>query len=57
MKRNLYYVKSYDGAIEKTYRNYQSAVNYCNKLIRKDINCGIYIWNSDLSKLECIIGC
>ena len=57
MKRNLYYVKSYDGKIEKTYRNYKAAYNFCTKLIRQDIYCGIYLWNSEAQKLECIIGC
>lgn len=57
MKRNLYYVKSYDGTIEKTYRNYKSAYNYCNKLIRNDITCGIYLWNMETHKFDCIIGC
>ena len=57
MKRNVYYAKSYDGTIEKVYNNYKSAVNFCNKLIHKDINCGIYVWNTETQKFECIIGC
>lgn len=57
MKRNVYYAKSYDGTIEKVYYNYANAVKFCNKLIRKDINCGIYIWNTETHKFECIIGC
>lgn len=57
MKRNIYYVKSYDGTIEKTYYNYKSAYNFCNKLIAKDITCGIYIWNTETHKFDCIIGC
>lgn len=51
MKRDFYTVKSYDGKIEKQYRNYKSAYNFCNKLIANDIDCGIY-HNGD-----CIIGC
>lgn len=57
MKRDLYYVKSYDGAIEKKYVNYKSAYNYCNRLIAQDIMCGIYMWNTDTHKMEIIIGC
>lgn len=57
MKRNVYYVKSYDGTIEKKYRNYKSAYNYCKKLIAKDIDCGIYTINENTFKLDCIIGC
>lgn len=57
MKRNVYYVKSYDGAIEKTYYNYKSAYNFCSKLIAKDVMCGIYLWNTETQKFDCIIGC
>ena len=57
MKRNLYFVKSYDGKIEKRYTNYKSAVNYCNKLIWKDINCGIYTIDENTFEMVCIIGC
>ena len=57
MKRNIYIVKSYDGTIEKEYHNYKSAYNFCNKLIAKDIACGIYTINEETYKLECIIGC
>lgn len=57
MKRDLYYVKSYDGTIEKKYHNYKSAYNYCNRLIAQDIMCGIYTWNIDTHKMEIIIGC
>lgn len=57
MKRNVYYVKSYNEKIEKRYTNYQSAVNFCNKLIWKDIDCGIYVFNETTLKMECIIGC
>lgn len=57
MKRNLYWVLSYDGKIEKKYVNYKSAYNYCAKLIRQDINCGIYVWDENEGKRTCIIGC
>ena len=57
MKRDLYYVKSYDGKIEKNYRNYKSAYNFCNKLIAQDIMCGIYVINEKTWNLDCIIGC
>lgn len=57
MKRNLYYVKSYDGLIEKIYHNYKSAYNFCNKLIAKDVACGIYLWDTEKHNFNCIIGC
>lgn len=57
MKRNYYEVRSYDGKITKGYRNYQSAYNYCSKLIAQDINCGIYQFNFDTNEMEIIIGC
>lgn len=57
MERNVYYVKSYDGTIDKIYRNYKSAYNFCNKLIAKDIACGIYIFDIETLKFTCIIGC
>ena len=56
MKRNYYLVKSYNGAFEKVYRNYQSAVNKCNKLIAWNIDCGIYTYDES-NKLICLIGC
>lgn len=52
-----YKVMSYDGRIEKWYKNYQSAYNCCVKLIGKDIMCGIYQWNNKLGKMDMIIGC
>lgn len=57
MERNVYYVKSYDGTIDKIYRNYKSAYNFCNKLIAKDIACGIYTFDIETRKFICIIGC
>ena len=57
MARNLYYVKSYDGKIEKTYRNYKSAYNFCKKLIAKEIACGIYTWNTETHTFDQIVGC
>lgn len=56
MKRNFYWVISYDGKIEKMYRNYKSAYKYAVKLIQRDIYNGIYTYN-DNGKLEQIIGC
>ena len=57
MKRSYYEVRSYNGKITKGYRNYQSAYNYCRKLIAQEIWCGIYHFNFDNDKMECIIGC
>ena len=57
MKRNIYIVKSYDGTIEKEYRHYNSAYKFCNRLIAKDIPCGIYTIDEETFKLTCIIGC
>ena len=57
MKRDIYYVKSYDGAINKKYRNYKSAYTYCQKLIAKDIDCGIWAWSEIENKYTMIIGC
>lgn len=57
MKRNIYHVKAYDGTIDMVYRNYGCAVNRCIKLIRWNIDCGIYLWNDEKKKFECIIGC
>lgn len=57
MKRNVYIVKSYDGTIEKTYKNYKAAYNYCRTLIAQDIDCGIYTIDDNTFKLMCIIGC
>ena len=57
MKRDIYIVKSYDGTIEKQYSNYKCAYNFCNKLINRDIMCGIYVINTTTWKLDCIIGC
>lgn len=57
MKRNLFYVKSYDGAVEKLYHNYKSARKFCKKLIAEDIMCGIYLWDISQHKFNCIIGC
>lgn len=51
MPRTRYTVKSYDGKIVKEFKNYKSAYNFCNKLIAKDINCGIWFDG------DCIIGC
>lgn len=56
MKRNFYWVISYDGKIEKMYKNYKSAYKYAEKLIRQDIYNGIYTYNEN-GKLEQIIGC
>ena len=56
MKRNFYWVISYDGKIEKMYRNYKSAYKYAVKLIQQDIYNGIYTYNEN-GKLEQIIGC
>lgn len=57
MRRNVYIVKSYDGTIEKKYKNYKAAYNYCRKLIAQDIDCGIYTIDKTTFKLTCIIGC
>lgn len=57
MKRNAYKVMAYDGTVEKWYKNYYSAYNFCRKLISKDILCGIYQWSESENKMVCIIGC
>lgn len=40
--KGIYEVRSYDGTITKSYKNYKSARNFCNKLIEQEIWCGIY---------------
>lgn len=57
MKRSVYNVMSYDGKINKWYKNYRSSYKFCQKLIAKDIWCVIYQWNDSKNDMECIIGC
>lgn len=57
MKRGFYKVRSYDGSVEKNYKNYESAVKYCNRLIARDIWCGIYVFDYHKQEMVCIIGC
>lgn len=57
MKRADYWVKSYDGKIDRYYKNYASAYRFCDKLISQGVDCGIYVYDFKDRKMVCIIGC
>lgn len=56
MKRSIYWVMSYDGKIEKMYRNYKAAYKFAVSLINKEIWNGIYTYDEN-GKLYQVIGC
>lgn len=56
MKRSIYIVMSYDGKIEKVYRNYKNAYKFAVSLIHRNIYNGIYTYDEN-GKLYQYIGC
>lgn len=56
MKRNIYWVMSYGGRIEKMYKNYKSAYKYAVKLIYQGVDNGIYTYDEN-GNLYQYIGC
>lgn len=57
MKRSFYEVRTYDGKFRKSFVNYKSARNFCNKLIANEQWCALYAWNADKMEMEEIYAC